>query len=78
MMVELAMYGSVGIDAFTACTNLKRVYIGPAAQQVGKDAFRLCESLEALYFAGRTLAQVQAMDTYPFGIEDEGVIKAEF
>lgn len=77
MMVELAMYSNVGIDAFTACTNLKRVYIDSTVDSIGTDAFHLCDNMEQMYFKGRTLAQVQAMDNYPWGIEDTSVITTE-
>lgn len=77
MMVELAMYGYIGNEAFVGSTNLKRVYIDPAVDHIGTDAFHLCDGLEQMYFKGRTLAQVQAMDNYPWGIEDTSVITTE-
>lgn len=77
MMVELAMYRNIGSDAFASSTNLKRVYIDSAVDNIGTDAFRLCGGLEQMYFKGRTLAQVQAMDNYPWGIEDTSIIQAD-
>lgn len=76
-MVELAMYGNIGDAAFAGSTNLKRVYIDPTVDHIGTDAFLMCGGLEQMYFKGRTLAQVQAMDNYPWGIEDTSIIQAD-
>lgn len=76
-MVELAMYGNIGSEAFAGSTNLKRVYIDSTVANIGTDAFLLCDAVEQMYFKGRTMAQVQAMDNYPWGIEDTSIIQAE-
>jgi hypothetical protein len=45
-------------------------------KSIGDDAFNKCNSLKEAVFKGKTLDEVKAMENYPFGIEDESVIKA--
>ena len=44
---------------------------------IGESAFYSCFNLKSLVFKGKTLEEVKAMDNYPFGVEDESIIKCE-
>lgn len=61
---------------FRNWTGLKKVYIAPSVQSIQAGEFDGASSVEDVLFGGRTAAQVQAMDGYPWGL-DEGVIRAE-
>lgn len=61
---------------FRSWTGLKKVYIAPSVQSIQAGEFAGASSVEDVLFGGRTMTQVQAMDGYPWGL-DEGVIRAE-
>lgn len=66
---------SIGKDAFYGCKELTNVMIGNSVTTIGWRAFSGCSNLKSLVFKGKTLDKVKAMENYPFGIEDESVIK---
>ena len=62
--------------AFNNCTSLKSMTIPSSVTSIGQYAFRNCTSLKYLVFNGKTLNKVKKMNNYPWGIEDESIIKA--
>ena len=66
---------SIGDAAFTYCKNLKSVVIPNSVESIGDQTFYGCESLKSLTFKGKTIDQVKTMENYPFGIEDESIIR---
>ena len=66
---------SIGDYAFASCRNLKSVIILDSVERIGNNAFWNCKSLKSLTFKGKTIYQIKAMNYYPFGIEDESIIK---
>jgi len=64
------------VPPFRNWTGLKKVYLAPSVQSIQAGEFEGASSVEDVLFGGRTLAQVQAMEGYPWGL-DEGVIRAE-
>ena len=68
---------SIGDWAFDSCTSLMNVTIGNNVMSIGKRAFGFCSQLKSLFFKGKTYDQVKNMKNYPFGIEDESIIKCE-
>lgn len=66
---------SIGKDAFYGCKELTSVTIGNNVAAIGWRAFLGCSNLKSFVFKGKTLDKVKAMENYPFGIEDESVIK---
>lgn len=67
----------VGFEVFFGKGKLKKVVFGPQVETIQGYVFDNNSSLEEVLFKGRTLAQVQAMSDYPWGIEDTSVIQAE-
>ena len=65
---------SIGERAFRVCDGLTSVTIGNGVTNIGPSAFSDCTSLTSVTFLGKTLEQVQAMDNYPWGIEDTSII----
>ena len=65
----------IGDVAFYSCTSLKSIEILESVEYIGYLAFDGCTSLEEIIFKGKTMDQVKAMDWYPWGIEDESIIK---
>ena len=63
--------------AFYRCSELTSVTIPNSVTSIGGDAFSYCNNLKSIVFKGKTIDQVKLMENYPFGIEDESVIKAE-
>jgi len=61
--------------AFECCENLKSIVIPDSVKRIGDGAFWNCESLKSLSFKGKTMKQVKKMKNYPFGIEDESIIR---
>lgn len=53
------------------------IEIPSSVSSIGSDAFYGCHSLSSVMFDGKTIEQVQAMDNYPWGIEDTSIISAE-
>jgi len=66
---------SIGKDAFYGCKDLTSVMIGNGVTTIGWRAFSGCSNLKSLVFKGKTLEEVKTIDNYPFGIQDESVIK---
>ena len=61
--------------AFGKCTSLKSIKIPESVEYIGHLAFDDCTSLKEVIFKGKTMNQVKAMNHYPWGIEDESIIK---
>ena len=61
--------------ALANCTSLKSIEILESVESIGSEALYNCSSLEEVIFKGKTMDQVKAMDEYPWGIEDESIIK---
>ena len=68
---------SIGYDAFYGCSGLTSMTIPTSVTRIGESAFYSCVNLKSLVFKGKTLEEVKAMDNYPFGVEDESIIKCE-
>ena len=66
---------SIGYGAFAWCSGFMDMIIGNSVTSIGLDAFHEC-NLKSIIFKGKTIDQVKTMLNYPFGIEDELVIKA--
>ena len=60
--------------AFEGCKDLTSVTIGNGVTSIGASAFKYCSSLTSVVFEGKTLAEVQAMSNYPWGITDTSII----
>ena len=67
---------SIGYWAFEGCNGLMNVTIGNGIISIGAYAFDGC-NLKSIVFKRKTIDQVKSMTYYPFGIEDESIIKAE-
>ena len=63
--------------AFLHCDALKEIIIPDNITHIGYNAFFYCKSLKEVIFKGKTLDEVKQMKYYPFGIEDESIIKCE-
>ena len=68
---------SIGSYAFDNCTSLTSISISDSVKNIGNYAFVNCTSLKEVVFKGKTIDQVKAMENYPWGIEDESVIKCK-
>jgi hypothetical protein len=66
---------SIGDDAFYNCRSLKNIEIPESVKIIGTWAFYNCPSLEEIIFKGKTINQVKAMDHYPWGIENDSIIR---
>ena len=66
----------INTKAFMDCKALTYMYI-PRQTNIWPEAFARCTSLTCLAFEGKTTQEVQAMQYYPWGIEDTSVISAE-
>lgn len=77
--MELVINDDAGQNAFAGCEHLKRICIGSsvASSDLSEDSFTNCPEVELMYFKGRTLAEVEQMENYPWGLSDTSVIKAE-
>ena len=60
---------------FWNCKSLKSIEIPDTVKSIGYGAFYDCTSLEEVIFKDKTIDEVKAMDGYPWGIEDEAIIK---
>jgi len=67
---------SIGELAFSGCGSLASAAIPAAVESIGQNAFYNCVALSSLAFEGKSLEQIQAMENYPWGIEDTSIIKA--
>ena len=63
--------------AFYNCRSLTSIKIPNSVKYIGAWAFKGCTSLKEVVFKGKTIKQVKAMENYPWGIEDESIIKVE-
>ena len=61
--------------AFACCKSLESIIIPDSIEKIGYDAFYDCKSLKSLTFKRKTMKQVKKMTRYPFGIEDESIIR---
>ena len=66
---------SIGNEAFLGCKSLKSVVIPDSVKSIGNRVFWSCNNLKSLTFKGKTIDQVKKMIYYPFGIENESIIK---
>lgn len=67
----------ISMSAFNDCSSLTGLVISNELTGIRQNAFQGCTSMTSLLFKGKTLAQVQAMDNYPWGINDTSIISAE-
>ena len=88
---EYAFYGCSGLKrvmipngvtridraAFYKCRSLTNVTIPNSVTVIGQYAFSECDDLKSIVFNGKMMKQVKSMKNYPFGIEDESIIKCE-
>ena len=68
---------NIGNRAFYYCDSLTSITIPNNVTSIGIDTFDDCNSLKEVIFKGKTLYQIKQMKNYPFGIEDESIIKCE-
>ena len=68
---------SIGNWVFAHCTSLTSISIPDSVESIGEYTFYNCASLEEVIFKDKTHEEVQAMENYPWGIEDASVIKAK-
>ena len=66
---------SIGSFTFENCRSLKSIIIPDSVDSIGYGVFTWCKSLKSMTFKGKTMKQVKAMYYYPFGIEDESIIR---
>ena len=67
----------IGNMAFARCESLITITIPNSVTNIGDNAFAGCKSLKEAVFKEKTLEHVKQMENYPFGIEDESIIKCE-
>ena len=65
---------TIGEGAFEGCGGLTSLTIPNSVTSIGEDAFDGCYELTIITFQGKTIAQVQEMDNYPWGIDDVSII----
>ena len=63
--------------AFFCCYSLNEITIPNSVICIDNDAFFGCDTLKEIIFKGQSLEEVKQMENYPFGIEDESIIKCE-
>ena len=68
---------SIGNSVFVGCNSLTSITMPNSATEIGRYAFADCDSLKEVIFKGKTLDEVKQMTWYPFGIEDESIIKCK-
>lgn len=65
---------SIGELAFSGDSSLASATIPAAVESIGQNAFYNCSALTSFTLEGKTLEQIQAMENYPWGIADTGII----
>lgn len=65
---------NIGENTFRQ-SGITNITIPNNISSIGTDAFNSCTNLTSLTFKGKTLAEVQAMSNYPWGISDTSIIK---
>lgn len=65
---------SIGVAAFQICQSLTSMTIPESVVSIGFTAFLFCDNLKSLIFKGKTLAEVEAMPNYPWGIVNTSII----
>lgn len=65
---------NIGFFAFNGCSKITSITIGSGITSIQFMAFSGCNGLTNVVFKGQTLAQVQAMENYPWGISDTNII----
>jgi len=65
---------NIGENAFRQ-SGITNITIPNSISNIGTNAFLDCTNLTSLTFKGKTLAEVQAMSNYPWGISDTSIIK---
>ena len=68
---------SIGSDMFYYCSSLMNLTIPDSVMRIGDNAFSNCGNLKSVIFKGKTLEQVKDMNNYPFGIENESIIRCK-
>lgn len=68
---------SIGYRAFSSCGGLMSMTIPDSIMSIGYEAFYMCTNLKNLIFKSKSIDEVKAMVYYPWGIEDESIIKCE-
>lgn len=69
---------SIGSDVFWNCSTLSTLTIPSAVTRIDDYAFYGCSSLTDVTFKEKTLAEVQAMNGYPWGITDTSIIHGQY
>ena len=67
---------SIGRFAFYNCNSLMSIIIPSSVTSIGHNAFIGCSNLNEIVFKGKTLAEVQSMKNYPWGIIDQSIMQA--
>ena len=57
------------------CTSLSTLTIPASVTSIAENAFTYLTNISSVVFKEKTLAQVQAMTNYPWGISDTSIIK---
>ena len=60
---------------FVNCRKITSISIPKSVEYIEHHVFYLCENLKSLIFEGKTIDQVKSMECYPFGLEDESIIR---
>ena len=68
---------AIGAWAFSGAEGMTDIEIPSSVSSIGSDAFFGCHILSSVMFEGKTLEQVQAMENYPWGIEDPSKIQVQ-
>ena len=66
---------SIKAYAFTWCKKLTSITIPDSIEHIGYNVFIGCTNLKSLTFKNKTIDQVKFMKNYPFGLENESIIK---